>query len=86
MHEASLIAALLRQITVIAQEQRASKVVGVRLRLGALSHLSPAHLQEHFVQAARGTVADGARLDIAVGSEASNPQAQEVLLDSIEVE
>jgi hydrogenase nickel incorporation protein HypA/HybF len=86
MHEASLIAALLRQITAVAQVQHARKVVGVHLSLGALSHIAPEHLREHFMQAAYGTVADGARLDIAVGAETSDPRAQEVWLDSIEVE
>ena len=86
MHEASLIANLLRKITAIAHEQQASKVVGVHVSLGALSHISPDHLREHFVHAAHGTVADGAQLEIAVHTEPSDPLAQEVWLDSIEVE
>jgi hydrogenase nickel incorporation protein HypA/HybF len=86
MHELSLMADLMRKIGSIAREQRASRIVSVKVKLGALSHISPAHFHDHFLHAARGSLAEGARLDIEVLSNPADPHAQEILLDSIEVE
>ena len=86
MHEASLMAALLRQITAIAQAQQAGKVVAVHVRLGALCHISPQHLRLHFAQAATGTVAEAARLDIVLATDIQDTRAQDVVLTGIEVE
>ncbi|ETX05223.1 hydrogenase maturation nickel metallochaperone HypA/HybF [Candidatus Entotheonella palauensis] len=86
MHEASLMANLMRQITSLADVQQVSKVTGVHITLGALSHMSPDHLREHFVHAAQGTVAEGARLDIDARTDITEPQALDIRLDSIEVE
>ena len=86
MHEASLMADLVRKITTLADAQQASKVIGVHLTLGALSHISPDHLRQHFVQATQGTIAADARLDIDARTDITEPLAQDIRLDSIEVE
>ena len=86
MHEASLMANLMHHITTLAEAQQANKVTAVQLTLGALSHISPEHLREHFLQASQGTVAAGARLDIEVGADITEPWAQDIRLDCIEVE
>ena len=86
MHEASLITGLLSQITSIMQQQGTGRVVGVTVKLGALSHISPGHFREHFVYGARGTIAEGARLTLEIGHDIGDPRAQEVVLDCIEVE
>jgi hydrogenase nickel incorporation protein HypA/HybF len=86
MHELSLIADLLNKIEAVAREQQARKVVAVTVRLGALTHLSPEHFQEHFAHASHGTLAEGARLDIQLLTDPADPQAQELLLESVEVE
>jgi hydrogenase nickel incorporation protein HypA/HybF len=86
MHELSLLADLLRKIDRIAREQRAAKVTVVKVRLGALAHISPEHLREHFDFAVRNTVAGGARLDVEVMTDIADPAAQDILLDSLEVE
>ena len=85
MHEFSLIKDLIHKITNIAHEQHASKVIGVTVKLGALSHISPDHFREHFVHASRGTISEGARLTIIVMTDAADPQSQEVLLENVEV-
>ena len=54
MHEFSLITDLMWKIDAIAREQGARRVVGVKVRLGAFSHISPAHFREHFEAAATG--------------------------------
>lgn len=86
MHEFSLIKDLIQKIISIAHEQRASKVVAVTVKLGALSHISPDHFREHFVHASLGTISEGAWLNIEFMTDVTDPQSQEVLLDSIEVE
>lgn len=85
MHEFFLIKDLIRKITTIAGEQHARKVIGVTVKLGTLSHISPEHFREHFVHASRGTIAEGAQLNIEVLTNVTDPQSQEILLESIEV-
>jgi hydrogenase nickel incorporation protein HypA/HybF len=86
MHEASLMADLIHKITTLAEAPQASKVTGVHITIGALSHVSPDHLREHFVRAAQGTVAEGSRLDIDQRTDITEPLALDIRLGSIEVE
>jgi Zn finger protein HypA/HybF involved in hydrogenase expression len=86
VHEHSLIADLMRKITAIAGEAGAEKVISVKVQLGALCHLSAAHFSEHFTHAARDTVAEGARLDIETLTDETDLHAQDLRLDSVEVE
>jgi hydrogenase nickel incorporation protein HypA/HybF len=58
----------------------------VKVKLGALAHISEEHFREHFEQAAAGTPAEGARLDIDVSADESDPHAQDILLQSVDVE
>ena len=85
MHEHSLLRDLLCKVDRIAREQRSSRVVGVRVRLGALAHISPEHLREHFAQATQGTVAQGAALHVEADTDIHAPHAQDILLRSVEV-
>lgn len=78
-----LIASLLDKIEAIAREQQATRVTGVRVRLGALAHISADHFREHFEQSARGTIAEGARLDVTEGCDYTEPHAQEIILESV---
>lgn len=86
MHEFSLIKDLMRKIAALAAEQGAAKVTGVRVKLGALAHISPDHFREHFEEAAIGTVAEGAQLVVDLNPDETDPHAQDILLDSVEVE
>ncbi len=86
MHEQSLLRGLMRQIDRVARTENATRVEEVRLRLGALAHISADHLREHFERAACGTVAEGARLVIDVGRDVSEDGAQDIRLESLVVE
>ena len=86
MHEASLIRDLMQKIDALAADERAQRIVGVGVWLGALSHMSADHFREHFIRASRGTRADGAALNIEVSTDSSDPNAQSLLLKSVEVE
>jgi hydrogenase nickel incorporation protein HypA/HybF len=80
MHEMSLLRGLLHQIEELARRNGSNRVTVVRLKLGPLAHIEPDHLREHFVEAARGTVAESARLDIETTEE-----LHELTLESIDI-
>lgn len=86
MHEASLMKNLMSQVDTVAQRENAKRVIGVGVWLGALSHMTEAHFGEHFRQAAAGTNAEGARLDVTLSDDTGHANAQDVLLESVEVE
>jgi hydrogenase nickel incorporation protein HypA/HybF len=85
MHEMSLMTDLMRKIERVAREHGGGRVVRLRVTLGALSHFSPAHFQEHFEHASRGTQAEGAALDINLSDDIHAATAQDVLLENVEV-
>ena len=86
MHEASLMASLMRQIESLAGAEGAARVVSVAVWLGALSHMSEQHFADHFSHAAAGTIAEGARLDVTVSSDIRHADAELIRLESVEVE
>lgn len=86
MHEASVIENLLQQMEALVQKHRARKVVALTLRLGPLAHISAEHLRHHFMRAAPGTVAEGARLNIEEVFDVTHPQAQDIILHTVELE
>ena len=86
MHERALMQDVMRRIEAVAREAGGRRVVRIRVRLGALSHFDEAHFREHFEDAARGTAAEGARVDATVDADPTAPGAQGVLLVSVEVE
>jgi hydrogenase nickel incorporation protein HypA/HybF len=86
MHELTLLTEIMHKIEQVAADEHASAVTLVSLELGALAHISPEHLREHFEIASRATVAEHARLEIAVASDIADPNAQEIILRSVEVE
>lgn len=86
MHEAALMRGLMRRLHRIAEDEQARRITAVRVRLGALSHFSPAHFEEHFARAARGSVAEGAALHVTVSGDAAAPDAQDVTLEEVDIE
>jgi hydrogenase nickel incorporation protein HypA/HybF len=86
VHEQALMRDLMEKITAEARAEGAARVTRIRVRLGALSHLTEDHFREHFEEASRGTVADGAAVEAELGIDPTEPQAQGVVLESIEVE
>jgi hydrogenase nickel incorporation protein HypA/HybF len=77
---------LILKIEATAQAEGAGRVTAIHVRLGALSHFTEAHFREHFEQAAAGTLADGAAVQAELGSDPTDPEAQSVVLESIDVE
>ncbi|GJL82979.1 MAG: hypothetical protein DHS20C01_26130 [marine bacterium B5-7] len=85
MHEFSLMADLLRKIEQLAKDANADKVIGVKVKLGALSHITPDHFHEHFEEAIVGTVAEGAKLVVEQSDDQDDPNAQDILLESVDI-
>jgi hydrogenase nickel incorporation protein HypA/HybF len=85
MHERVILADLVREIEDVAARENAARVVGVLVRVGPMSHMTPAHFVEHFTEAVRGTVAEGARCDVD-DIDPHDPLAQSILLESVELE
>ena len=86
MHEFSLMNSLMNRIYDVASENGAKRVVSLNVRLGALSHMSPDHFREHFEEAAKGGLAENATLSVELDPDENSPTAQDILLESVEVE
>ena len=86
MHEKAVMDDLMRTIESQARAEDARRVTRIRVRLGALSHFSPAHFREHFEDASRGTLAEGAEVIAELRVDPTEPEAQGVVLESIDVE
>jgi len=86
MHEQSLMKDLMVKIREVAAQQGVDRVVGVKVWLGALSHMSPEHFAEHFETSSAGTVAEGARITCESSVDINHPEAQDIRLLSIDVE
>lgn len=85
MHEQSLMNNLINQILLLAEKEHATKVTHVSVKLGALSHMSAAHFKEHFEISAKGTIAENATIDAETSDDVNEPNAQAILLKSIDV-
>ena len=86
MHEKALMDDLMRKIDAQAQAEGAVRVTKIRVRLGALSHFTAAHFREHFEDASRGTLAEGAEVDAELRTDPTEAAAQGVVLESIDIE
>ena len=86
MHERALMTDLMREIEAVAAADGATRVTRVSVRLGALSHFTPEHFREHFVEASHGTLAEGADVEAVLADDLDDPRAAGVVLESIEVE
>jgi len=86
VHERALMDDVMRKVDAVAHENGAIRVTRIGVRLGALSHFTPEHFREHFADASRGTLAEGAAVDAVVETDLSDPDAAGVVLESVEVE
>ena len=86
MHDQALMRDLVSRIVTVAETEGASGVTRISVRLGALSHFTPEHFREHYHDAARGTIAEGAEVEAVLDEDTTGPNAQGVVLESVEVE
>ena len=86
MHDGAVMRDLIGRIVALTEAEGATGVTRVNVRLGPLSHFTPEHFLQHFEDAARGTVAEGAAVEAALDDDTTGPNAQGVLLESVELE
>lgn len=85
MHETGVVRNLVRRLEQAAREAGAERVSGALVWLGALSNISPEHFREHFDEEARGTLAEGAALEIQTSEDIKHPHAQDVMMQSVDL-
>ena len=85
MHEKAVMDDLIRKLEAEARAEGGGRVTRIRVRLGALSHFTEAHFREHFEDAARGTLAEGATVEAELRTDPTEPAAQGVVLESIDL-
>lgn len=83
MHESRLVTDILSTVESVAEANNADHIEVIRIEIGALSHVTPDGFSGHFDLVSRGTVADGARLDITKSEDLDAPDALDVRLVSI---
>jgi hydrogenase nickel incorporation protein HypA/HybF len=86
MHETAWVDDLIRTVASAARVEGAKRVVGVTVRLGPWSALSAEHVRERFVDAARGTIAEGAWIAVSTAGDDIGPIERGDVLESIEIE
>lgn len=86
MHETALMTDLVSRIRAVAASENAARVVSVAVRLGALSHFTADTFITHFREAARGSPAADAVLEVSVSRDTTDADAAGVVLTAIEVE
>ncbi len=76
MHEHALMQDVMRKIEEVALFDGATRVTRVRVRLGGRSPISrPTISGEHFADASRGTIAEGALVDAVVEGDIAERRA-----------
>lgn len=86
MHERALITDLVREIVRTAEAAGAERVTRIEVRLGALSHFTPEHFLEHYVDAAHDTIGEGAEVHATLDTDINAPHAADVVLETIEIQ
>jgi hydrogenase nickel incorporation protein HypA/HybF len=64
MHELPVTEGILRVVLAHAEPQHVRRVLTIRLRIGELSDLEEPWIQRYFDHVSRGTIAEGARIEI----------------------
>ena len=85
MHEQATIRDLVATVLHVAEENEATRVVRIKVRLGALSHFTPEHFLEHWQDATGGTIAEGCKVEAELAEDLTDPNAQGVVLEDIEI-
>jgi Zn finger protein HypA/HybF involved in hydrogenase expression len=85
MHETKAITELLDRMVDVCWQSGSWRVISAKVKVGALLNFTPQHLNEHFELVARGTPAEGCKLDVVIVDDLSGPGAYQIVLESIEV-
>lgn len=86
MHETGIVKDLVHRVEKAATQACARRVSGVHVWIGALSQFSAEHFRSHFEDESRGTLAQGALLQIEVSTDERHPSALQVVVKSVDLE
>lgn len=90
MHEAGLARDLIHRAEELARAEGARRVTAVTVRIGGLANVTGEHLREHFRVEAKGTIAEGAEVEVVEGPSGeeamADPHAFDLLLVGFEIE
>ncbi len=86
MHEALLFRDLRQKLVELASDHPQERIVRVRVRLGALSHVDPPALHGAWREIVQGTPVEGAALITQDTLDLSSPDADRVVLESVDLE
>jgi hydrogenase nickel incorporation protein HypA/HybF len=84
-HELATIRDLVAKVEQVALENDATRVVRIKVKLGALSHFTAEHFLEHWQDAAAGTIAEGCKIESELCEDPTDPNAQGVVLEDVEI-
>jgi hydrogenase nickel incorporation protein HypA/HybF len=85
LHERALLDDVIRKVVAVAESEGADRVTLVRVHLGALSHFTPEHFRDHFREASRGTIAEGADVQARLSVDPTAENADGVVVESVVV-
>jgi hydrogenase nickel incorporation protein HypA/HybF len=82
----SFIKEFIQRVELAARQQGAKRITAVNVKLGARCQINANYLTFHFLLASQGTLAEGAQLHIQAVPDPKDPHAQDLILESVEVE
>jgi len=85
MHEQATIRDLVATVLHVAEENKATRVVRIKVHLGALSHFTPEHFVEHWQDATGGTIAESCKVEAELSEDLTDPNAHGVILEDVEI-
>jgi hydrogenase nickel incorporation protein HypA/HybF len=85
MHETGLVRRLVEAARAIAASEGGGRIIGVGVKVGALTGLSSEHLREHWDHEVGGTGLEGAALRVTCSDDAADVDATGVILEWVEL-
>lgn len=86
MHEHGLIKDLVREVERVAAQEDIARITALDVWIGAEAHMSEEMVRDHFRHASKGSLAEGAVLNIELSSNRDDPHAAGIMLQSIEAD
>jgi hydrogenase nickel incorporation protein HypA/HybF len=86
MHEEALLHDLRRKLDEVAVASRADRIARVRIRVGALCHVTPESLRRRWPLMVAGSPASDATLEVEAATDTSSPTARDVVLVDVVIE
>ncbi|HXY12693.1 MAG TPA: hydrogenase/urease maturation nickel metallochaperone HypA [Thermoplasmata archaeon] len=86
MHEEAMLRDVVRRAQDVARSEGGRRVTRVRLWVGARSHLGGPELTARWAHAVTGTALAGASVEVELSRDANDPNAETVMLRSLDVE